>query len=64
MGGIISRRDLVNRKTESVNSGTVLIYPTDKTFKEIKQKVKQITRKLKSGHLNAVLTEYNTLIRG
>ena len=64
MGGIIKRRDQIARRKNAVNAGYIFIYPSNKKFNDMKDKLKKIIRTLKSSHLNKVLTKFNEIVRG
>ena len=64
-GGILTRADDVyTRKNLLTNLGTYLVYPNSKGFDNIKQKVKDIIKKLLHRSEISVFNEVNTVLRG
>jgi len=52
------------RQKEKVLPSTLLLYVTDKNFKEIKQKLKLTIGRLKNRELCSVMKEVNAILRG
>jgi hypothetical protein len=64
-GGILTRADDVyTRKNLSTNLGTYLVYPNSKGFDNIKQKIKDIIKKLLHRSEISVFNEVNSVLRG
>jgi hypothetical protein len=64
-GGIITRfDDVYTRKNSSTNNGTYLVYPNSFGFRNIKQKIKNIIKKLLHTSEISVFNEVNSVLRG
>jgi hypothetical protein len=64
-GGLLTRSDdIYIRKNRPTNQGTYLVYPNSKGFQNIKEKMKDIIKKLQHMSEISVFNEVNSVLRG
>ena len=63
-GGILTRKDDITFRKKSSTFGTFLVYTSDKSFNEIKDKCSKAIKKLTRLNLISVISEVNSILRG